>query len=191
MKASLVILFSAGFLVQVLASPRPEVTTKTVDVVQTPLPSYQDAYQGYLAKIARLVTSPKHAWWSNILRESSPPTKSMNRVRVKRDELNLNPSNPAVDATIIFTYTSTIVPTPTFCSYLPSTSSCNTGCICSTSCTSIYITNYTLLEAALSNWTNTITAPIYHVRKLTAWISNQCLVFDLWNARFKCQLNSD
>lgn len=165
MKVFLPYLVASSFVTPLLASPHPDISTKTVAGEQTPLPSYQDAHTGYLSQVARLATSPKHAWWSHALKRKTQSTKTVNKIKVKRDDgqANLSPSNPAVDATIIFNITTTVLPTPTFCSYMPSTSDCYTGCICGPSCSSIYITNYTLLSAVNANEPNASLGPNYHI----------------------------
>lgn len=83
---------------------------------------------------------------------------------------SLTPPNPAEYATIIYNITTINLPTPTFCSYLPSSANCNTGCICGPSrrsilpCFSLYITNYTLLAQVNAKQPNTTLGPNYRIR---------------------------
>jgi len=150
-----------------LCSPRPEQQTGAFSAVPTPLPSYQNRQQSRLDRAGQLLTSPEHAWWNKVLpRRDDPSRTSVQKIK-KRDS---DGSLSAVDVTVFYNVTIINLPTPTFCSYEPSQTDCNTGCICSPSCKSIYITNYTRLAAVNAGQPHASLGPNYHI--CTAWQLN-------------------
>jgi hypothetical protein len=167
MKVSLLSFLVTNFVTFSLASPRPERPTKPSSVVPASLPSYQNRPQSGLDRIGQLLTSPEHAWWNNVLPKRDNPSRVSVQKFKKRGS---DGSHSAVDTTIIYNFTTTILPTPTFCSYEPSTTDCNTGCICSPSCKSIYITNRTRLAAVSAQKPDASLGPNYHI--CTAWQLN-------------------
>jgi hypothetical protein len=167
MKIPLLCLLVTNLVTFSLASPRPEQPTTPPSAVPAPLPSYQNRHQSNLDRIGQLLTSPKHAWWNKVLPNRDNPS----RVSVQKiNKRGSDGSHSAVDTTIIYNLTLINLPTPTFCSYEPSTTDCNTGCICSPSCKSIYITNYTRLAAVNAKQSNASLGPNYHI--CTSWELN-------------------
>lgn len=104
---------------------------------------------------------------------ASPPPKRDNPSKSVQDFRDS--SNPAVGSIITYTITSYILPTPSYCSYIPSSKDCNTGCICSKSpswsiAKSIYITNYTRLEELHLGHPAATVGPTYRITSF--WILN-------------------
>ena len=167
MKLPLLCLLVTILITYSLASPHPEQPTKVPSDVPVPSPSYQYQQQSGFDRIGQLLTSPKHAWWNKVLPKRDNPS----RVSVQEIKKRGNDgSNSAVDTSIIYNLTTILLPTPTFCSYEPSSTDCNTGCICSPGCKSIYITNFTRLAAVNAQQPNATLGPNYHI--CTAWQLN-------------------
>ncbi len=161
----LLLSFLVNLVTVSLASPRPEQPTKPHSVAPTPLSSYQNRQQSSLDRINQLLTSPKHAWWNKVLPKADNPHRvAVQKIKKRGSDVS------AVDTTIVYNLTSIILPTPTFCSYKPSTTDCDTGCICSPSCKSIYITNYTRLAAVNAKQPDASLGPNYHI--CTDWQLN-------------------
>lgn len=168
MKLPLLYFLVTNLVTSSFASPRPDKPTKPPSDVPAPLPSYQNRQQSRLDRIGQLLTSPDHAWWNNVLpKHDNPSRASIQKIRKRGSD----GSHSAVDTTIIYNLTTIILPTPTFCSYEPSTTDCNTGCICSTNCKSIYITNFTRLAAVVNGQQpDAYLGPSYHI--CTVWQLN-------------------
>lgn len=152
----------ASILTFAFASPKPEQPSAifSASAVQTSHPLYQNGHWSYFDRLGQLMTSPQHAWWKKVLPKRDNPSRSSVQKVKKR---NGDGSISAVDSTVVLNVTTIILPTPTFCSYMPSNSDCNTGCLCQSFCGSIYITNYTRLAAVNANEPNASLGPNYHI----------------------------
>jgi hypothetical protein len=167
MKFPLLWLLVTNLVTFSLASPYPERPAKSPSTVPAPLPSYQNRQQSGLDRVGQLLTSPNHAWWNKVLpKRDNPSRTSVQKINKRGGDGSLC----AVDTTIIYNLTTINLPTPTFCSYEPSSTDCSTGCICSPGCKSIYITNYTRLAAVNDRQPDASLGPNYHI--CTAWQLN-------------------